>query len=80
MALAVSSSDEKYEQNLAVYTNPAHDLKVVKTDTPEPGEGEVLVHVKVTGICGRSVPSLEAAELTSATCISGSMAESETRW
>lgn len=56
MAPAVSSGDENHAQNLAVYTNPAHDLKVVKTDIPEPGEGEVLVHVKATGICGRSAP------------------------
>jgi hypothetical protein len=53
MAPAVSSNDDKYESNPAVYTNPSHDLKVVKTDIPEPGEGEVLVHVKATGICGR---------------------------
>src|SRR5271169_5699504 len=52
MAPAVSSNDDKYKENLAVYTNPAHDLKVVKTDIPEPGEGEVLVHIKATGICG----------------------------
>jgi L-iditol 2-dehydrogenase len=53
MAPAVSSNDDNYKANLAVYTNPAHDLKVVKTDIPQPGQGEVLIHVKATGICGR---------------------------
>lgn len=42
-----------HKENLAVHTNPAHDLKVVKTSIPEPKEGEVIVHVKATGICGR---------------------------
>jgi hypothetical protein len=79
MAPAVSSSNEKYEQNFAVYTNPAHDLKVVKTEIPEPGEGEVLVHVKATGICGRSAPFL-SSKLTVAMSISGNMGELERRW
>jgi len=80
MAPAVSSNDDKYEANLAVYTNPAHDLKVVKTDIPEPGEGEVLVHVKATGICGRWAKNSICSELTPVTSISGSMVESERRW
>lgn len=42
--------------NLAVFTNPAHDLKVVETEIPTPKEGEVIIHVKATGICGRSAP------------------------
>jgi len=40
-------------KNLAVHTNPSHDLKVVETPVPEPKEGEVIIHVKATGICGR---------------------------
>jgi Zn-dependent alcohol dehydrogenase len=42
-----------FEKNIAVHTNPNHDLKVVSVNIPEPNEGEVLVHVKATGICGR---------------------------
>jgi L-iditol 2-dehydrogenase len=50
----MSSSNPQFSApNLAVYTNPSHELKVVKTDIPEPKEGEVIVHVKATGICGR---------------------------
>jgi D-arabinose 1-dehydrogenase-like Zn-dependent alcohol dehydrogenase len=40
--------------NIAVFTNPSHDLKVVATEIPVPKEGEVIVHVRATGICGRS--------------------------
>jgi len=40
--------------NLAVFTNPSHDLKVVETEIPTPKEGEVIVHLKTTRICGRS--------------------------
>jgi L-iditol 2-dehydrogenase len=61
------------KSNIAVYTNPAHDLKVVNTDIPEPKEGEVIVHVKVTGICGRYHFHLEPFVVT---FISGNMAES----
>lgn len=42
-------------QNIAVQTNPAHDLRLVKTDTPEPGPTECLVHVRATGVCGSDV-------------------------
>jgi L-iditol 2-dehydrogenase len=48
-----SLTPEGLQKNLAVLTNPHHDLKVVQTDMPEPREGEVVVHVKATGICGR---------------------------
>jgi len=41
------------KKNLAVYTNPSHDLRVVETEIPEPKDDEVIVHVKATGICGR---------------------------
>jgi hypothetical protein len=42
-------------QNLAVQTNPAHDLNLVEEDVPEPGPTECLVHVRATGICGSDV-------------------------
>jgi L-iditol 2-dehydrogenase len=54
MPSAHSSADAvPPKENLAVHTNPAHDLKVVETSIPEPKEGEVIIHVKATGICGR---------------------------
>merc|ERR1711939_628240 len=42
-------------QNVAVETNPAHELNLVDAETPEPGPSECLVHVRATGICGRDV-------------------------
>jgi L-iditol 2-dehydrogenase len=49
-----SSIDNPFSKpNIAVQTNPAHDLKVVTTEIPEPKVGEVIVHIKATGICGR---------------------------
>jgi L-iditol 2-dehydrogenase len=38
--------------NLAVFTNPNHDLHIVEKPTPKPGPGQVLLHVRATGICG----------------------------
>ncbi|KAI7614699.1 hypothetical protein KC319_g19815, partial [Hortaea werneckii] len=42
-------------QNVAVETNPAHELNLVSAETPEPGPTECLVHVRATGICGSDV-------------------------
>ncbi|KAK9465559.1 chaperonin 10-like protein [Lipomyces arxii] len=43
--------------NIGVYTNPKHDLYVASAE-PEslmPGPGEVIVHVRATGICGSDI-------------------------
>ena len=42
-------------QNVAIETNPAHELNLVDAETPEPGPNECLVHVRATGICGSDV-------------------------
>lgn len=42
-------------QNIAISTNPLHELNVVETDMPEPGPMECLIHVRATGICGSDV-------------------------
>ncbi|CAK3878452.1 L-arabinitol 4-dehydrogenase [Lecanosticta acicola] len=42
-------------QNIAVSTNPAHELKVHDVEIPEPGPNDCLVHVRATGICGSDV-------------------------
>ncbi|OLN96581.1 L-arabinitol 4-dehydrogenase 1 [Colletotrichum chlorophyti] len=42
-------------ENIALYTNPAHELYLKRVEVPEPGEGECLVHVRTTGICGSDV-------------------------
>jgi L-iditol 2-dehydrogenase len=57
--MSSDSTSDTNKPNIAVYTNPAHDLKLVKTEIPEPKEGEVIVHIKATGICGRIPLSLE---------------------
>lgn len=41
--------------NLAVYTNPEHELYLKQIEIPTPGVGECLVHVRATGICGSDV-------------------------
>jgi hypothetical protein len=67
--------------NLAVFTNPSHNLKVVQTEIPTPKEGEVIVHVKVTGICGRSAfPLPRDTRLMEVMFISGNMDGLERRW
>jgi len=42
-------------QNVAIQTNPAHELNIVNVETPEPGPNDCLVHVRATGICGSDV-------------------------
>ena len=75
MAPNDSSPNDNPMQNLAVYTNPNHDLKVVVTEVPEPKAGEVVVHVKATGICGRLTPLKANAVMF----ISGNTGELERR-
>ena len=40
------------KQNLAAFTNPNNDLHLVQRPVPKPGPGQVVVHVRATGICG----------------------------
>jgi L-iditol 2-dehydrogenase len=42
-------------QNIAIKTNPKHELNIVDVETPEPGPDDCLVHVRATGICGSDV-------------------------
>jgi threonine dehydrogenase-like Zn-dependent dehydrogenase len=41
--------------NIAVTTNPAHELSIVEVPTPSLAAGECLIHVTATGICGSDV-------------------------
>lgn len=41
--------------NLAIITSPAHTLSLSPVPTPTPKKGEVLIHVRATGICGSDV-------------------------
>ncbi|KAK1232915.1 hypothetical protein PQX77_003928 [Marasmius sp. AFHP31] len=43
------------EANIAAFYNPAHEIHIVEKPRPKPGPGQVLVHVKATGICGSDV-------------------------
>lgn len=45
-------------KNIAIATSPAHELKIIESDVPEPGPDECLLHVKATGICGSDVSRL----------------------
>jgi len=38
--------------NIAAFYNPAHEIHLVEKPRPKPGPGQVLVHVRATGICG----------------------------
>ncbi|KAH6873796.1 chaperonin 10-like protein [Thelonectria olida] len=46
---------QRKPHNVAVQTNPAHDLHLIETDIPEPGPTDCLIHVRATGICGSDV-------------------------
>ncbi|TKX18780.1 L-arabinitol 4-dehydrogenase-4 [Elsinoe australis] len=41
--------------NLAIATNPAHEIRILEADIPEIGPNDCLVHVQATGICGSDV-------------------------
>ena len=41
--------------NVACAYTPAHELHMIHKPIPTPGPGEVLVHVRATGICGSVV-------------------------
>ncbi|KAF9266962.1 GroES-like protein [Marasmius fiardii PR-910] len=41
--------------NIAAFYNPTHEIHLVEKPRPQPGPGQVLVHVKSTGICGSDV-------------------------
>lgn len=38
--------------NIAAFYNPQHEIHLVVKPRPKPGPGQVLVHVRATGICG----------------------------
>ncbi|KAK5136419.1 hypothetical protein LTR08_003064 [Meristemomyces frigidus] len=42
-------------RNIAIETNPNHEINVVETEILEPGPNDCLVHVRATGICGSDV-------------------------
>jgi L-iditol 2-dehydrogenase len=46
---------ERKPQNIAIHTNPAHDLHITYPEVPEPSADECLIHVRATGICGSDV-------------------------
>ena len=50
----VLAHDEKpsKDANIAAFYNPAHEIHLVEKPRPVPGPGQVLVHVRATGICG----------------------------
>lgn len=40
------------EANIAAFYNPNHEIHLVEKPRPKPGPGQVLLHVRATGICG----------------------------
>lgn len=43
------------EANIAAFYNPQHEIHLVEKPKPKPGPGQVLLHVRATGICGSDV-------------------------
>lgn len=75
-------------KNLAVAYAPEAQLHLVEKSVPKPREGEVVLHVRATGICGRCVsrnsfcPCRHSLRSFRSTVIvtSGSTGASATRW
>ena len=53
--------------NIAIETNPEHELNVVTTNIPELKPEECLVHVRATGICGSDVHFWKEGHIGSST-------------
>lgn len=43
------------DKNIAAFYNHKHEIHLVEKPRPKPGPGQVLVHVRATGICGSDV-------------------------
>ncbi|KAI6126404.1 chaperonin 10-like protein [Pisolithus croceorrhizus] len=43
------------DANIAAFYNPNHEIHLVEKPRPKPGPGQVLIHVRATGICGSDV-------------------------
>ncbi|KAF8634563.1 hypothetical protein AX17_004153 [Amanita inopinata Kibby_2008] len=43
------------DANIAVFYNPNNDIHLVQKPRPKPGHGQVLLHVRATGICGSDI-------------------------
>lgn len=50
-------------ENVAIYTNPEHELYIHRGEVPKPGDGECLIHVRATGICGSDVHFWKAGHI-----------------
>ncbi|KAH7162015.1 L-arabinitol 4-dehydrogenase [Dactylonectria estremocensis] len=50
-------------ENLGVYTNPDHELYLRRGPVPTPGQGQCLVHVRATGICGSDIHFWKAGHI-----------------
>ncbi|KAJ7577058.1 chaperonin 10-like protein [Mycena floridula] len=43
------------QANIAAFYNPQNEIHLVQKPIPKPGPGQVLLHVRATGICGSDV-------------------------
>lgn len=74
--------------NIAAFYNPAHEIHLVQKPRPRPGPGQVLVHVRASGICGcvfrvlYSILLLDVDEyfFSGVMCIFGNMGELVILW
>jgi L-iditol 2-dehydrogenase len=53
--ITMSTTITLISPNIAVTTNPAHELSIVEVPIPSLAAGECLIHVTATGICGSDV-------------------------
>ena len=51
--------------NVAIQTDPAHNINIVEGSIPIPGPKECLIHVRATGICGSDVHFWKHGEIGS---------------
>jgi hypothetical protein len=55
LSAKMSTTTTLNSTNIAVTTNPSHELSIVEVPMPSPAAGECLIHVTATGICGSDV-------------------------
>ena len=47
----------------AMQVSPSRDLELVERQTPQPGDGEILIAVQACGMCGADINDIDGADL-----------------
>ncbi|KAF2207769.1 hypothetical protein CERZMDRAFT_71284 [Cercospora zeae-maydis SCOH1-5] len=61
----MSTTTRSLQPNIAIHTNPEHELHILEQPVPVPKRNECLIHIRATGICGSDVHFWEHGKIGS---------------